>query len=101
LHSDPTAGLTALAAAAGWSPWYLSRAFHAATGLTLTAYRRRLRVRAALDDLARDPPPALAGLALRHGFADQSHLTRAVRAETGHPPAALRRLLTRPSRAGP
>jgi AraC-like DNA-binding protein len=28
------------------------------------------------------------------GFADQAHLTRTIRRHTGHPPAALRRLLT-------
>lgn len=94
LHTDPALGLTELAASAGWSPWHLSRAFHQVTGCTLSAYRRRLRVRAALDDLVTDPSTALAGVAARAGFADQSHMTRAIRAETGTPPAALRRHLT-------
>ncbi|HEX5200957.1 MAG TPA: AraC family transcriptional regulator [Actinoplanes sp.] len=91
LHTDPTLDLTALAAAVGWSPWHLSRVFHRATGDTINRYRRRLRVRAALDHL----PTAdnLAGLAAYVGFADQAHMTRAVRAETGNTPAALRRAL--------
>jgi AraC-like DNA-binding protein len=91
LHADPATDLTTLAAAVGWSPWHLSRMFRRATGCTLTTYRRRLRVRAALDELpdSRD----LAGLAARTGFADQSHMTRAIRAETNQTPAALARAL--------
>ncbi|WP_433301823.1 helix-turn-helix domain-containing protein [Actinoplanes sp. CA-030573] len=91
LHTDPNLDLTALGRAVGWSPWHLSRTFRRVTGCTLNAYRRRLRVRAALDEL-----PAsldLAALALRMGFADQAHMTRAVREETGHTPGALRQAL--------
>jgi AraC-like DNA-binding protein len=95
LHTEPGRDLTALAAAVGWSPWHLSRVFHRATGIRLTAYRHRLRVRAALDDLAEEPGTGLAGLAARHGFADQAHMTRSIRAETGGTPAALRRRLSR------
>jgi AraC-like DNA-binding protein len=53
----------------------------------------RLRVRAALERLAggdRD----LARLAAELGFADQSHLYRALRTETGRIPSALRSALT-------
>jgi len=89
LHLDPSRDLGALAAAVGWSPWYLSRTFHRVTGCTLNSYRRRLRVRAALDELPHSSD--LAGVAVRVGFADQAHMTRAVRAETGRTPAALRR----------
>jgi len=91
LHADPASDLGDLASAVGWSPWYLSRVFHRETGCTLNTYRRRLRVRAALDELPDSPD--LAALAVRVGFADQAHLTRAVRAETGSTPAALRRAL--------
>ncbi|BCY06146.1 hypothetical protein L3i22_012340 [Actinoplanes sp. L3-i22] len=108
LHTDPALDLTALAESAGWSPWHLSRSFRQVTGSTLSAYRRRLRVRAAIDDLAADPAAGLATIAARAGFADQAHMTRAIRAETGSPPAALRRRLSdsdqatpRPSRAAP
>jgi AraC-like DNA-binding protein len=93
LHTEPGRDLTALAAAVGWSPWHLSRVFHRATGIRLTAYRHRLRVRAALDDLAEDPGSGLAVIAARHGFADQAHLTRSIRAATGATPAVLRRRL--------
>jgi AraC-like DNA-binding protein len=94
LHTDPGLDLTALAASAGWSPWYLSRSFRQVTGCTVSAYRRRLRVRAAIDDLISDREAGLAAVAARSGFADQAHLTRAVREETGSPPAALRRALS-------
>ncbi|MEU4560414.1 AraC family transcriptional regulator [Actinoplanes sp. NPDC023936] len=93
VHADPALDLTALAAAVGWSPWHLSRAFRLATGDTLRAYRRRLRVRAALDEL--DGGGGLASVAARTGFADQAHMTRAISAETGMPPGALRRTLLR------
>jgi AraC-like DNA-binding protein len=94
LHTDPALGLTALAASAGWSPWHLSRSFRQVTGSTLSAYRGRLRVRAAIDDLTADPGAGLAAIAARAGFADQAHMTRAIRAETGESPAALRRRLS-------
>ena len=91
LHTDPALDLSGLAAAVGWSPWHLSRVFHRVTGSTINRYRRRLRVRAALDQLS--DADDLAGLAARVGFADQAHMTRAVRAETGGTPAALRKAL--------
>lgn len=91
LHTDPDLTLEALAALAGWSPWYLSRAFHRHTGVTLSTYRRRLRVRAALDALSDGESPA--SVAARTGFADQPHLTRTLRREIDLTPAAARRLL--------
>ncbi|GIM90728.1 helix-turn-helix domain-containing protein [Paractinoplanes toevensis] len=91
LHADPAGDLAGLAAAVGWSPWHLSRMFRRATGCTLSTYRRRLRVRAALDELP--DAPDLAALAIRTGFADQSHMTRAIRLETGRTPAVLSREL--------
>jgi AraC-like DNA-binding protein len=52
----------------------------------------RLRARAALERLA-GGEPNLGRLAADLGFADQSHLCRVIRAETGRTPAALRRAL--------
>jgi AraC-like DNA-binding protein len=91
LHADPSCDLTTLAAVVGWSPWHLSRVFHRSTGSTLSAYRRRLRVRAALDALSAGAP--LAAAANESGFADQAHMTRAIRSETGHTPGHLAVLL--------
>lgn len=95
LNENPSARLGELAELAGWSPWHLSRTFRRVTGITLNSYRLRLRVRAALDGLA-EPGAGLAALAARAGFADQAHLTRAVRRELGSTPARIRRSLLGP-----
>jgi AraC-like DNA-binding protein len=92
LDVDPALGLDDLAALAGWSPWYLSRTFRRVTGVTVGAYRRTLRVRAALDEMT-GGDDGLAALAVRTGFADQAHLTRAMRREIDMPPATARRWL--------
>lgn len=92
LAAEPGLGLAELARGVGLSPYHLSRVFRRASGLTISRYRTRLRVRRALERLSggeRD----LAALAVDVGFADQAHLTRAVRAETGGTPARLRALL--------
>ena len=92
LHTDPALALDDLAEVAGWSAWYLSRTFREVTGLTIGAYRRRLRIRAALDALTDGDP--LASVAVRTGFADQAHMTRALHREIGTSPAVVRRLLS-------
>lgn len=93
LNADPAGlGLRELAARAGCSPYHLSRAFRAGTGLTLTAYRNRIRVLHAIAALEAGHPD-LSALAADLGFADHAHLTRTVRRECGHTPSALRRLL--------
>ena len=86
-------GLDDLARAAGVSAYHLSHTFRRVTGLTLSHYRIRLRLRRAMERLAAGESD-LAGLAADLGFADQAHLTRALRAETGTTPGALRTLLT-------
>ncbi|MFF5177483.1 helix-turn-helix domain-containing protein [Micromonospora sp. NPDC000316] len=98
-HSSYTLGLDEVAKAVGSSPHHLSRVFQRMTGNSLTAYRSRLRVREVLDTLAEPDGRPLGALATEYGFADQAHLTRAVREQVGHPPARLRRLLT-PSEPG-
>jgi AraC-like DNA-binding protein len=93
LVADPAFdGLDRLARLLGVSRSHLSRVFRAETGETLTRFRGRLRVRAALDRLA-DGHRDLAGLAADLGFADHAHLTRAMRAEVGDPPSYVRSLL--------
>jgi AraC-like DNA-binding protein len=92
LAADPDRSLLELAADLGVSAHHLSRIFRAAAGHTLARHRMRLRVRAALERLA-GGERSLARLAADLGFADQSHLCRVVRSETGHTPAALRRAL--------
>jgi AraC-like DNA-binding protein len=92
LIADPRCSLTDLARALAVSPHHLSRVFRAANGHTFSRHRIRLRVRGALERLAggeRD----LAWLAADLGFADQSHLCRVIRSETGSTPSALRGIL--------
>jgi AraC-like DNA-binding protein len=94
LVADPAvARLGHLARLLGVSQPHLSRVFRAETGETLSRFRHRVRVRAALDRLA-DGDRDLSGLAADLGFADHAHLTRAMRAEVGEPPSRVRRLLT-------
>jgi AraC family transcriptional regulator len=81
--------LAGLARALDVSPYRLCRAFRAATGMTISAFRTELRVRAALE-------PVLAGddlcaTALALGFDSHSHFTYAFRRVFGQPPSAMRR----------
>jgi len=97
LAADPARlGLADLARRVGCSPHHLSRVFHRETGMTLTRYRRRILVLAALDGIEAGERD-LSGLAARLGFADHAHLTRTVRQECGRPPRDLRRLLAGPN----
>jgi AraC-like DNA-binding protein len=92
LAADPDRSLRDLARDLAVSPHHLSRVFSALTGHTIARHRMRLRARVAMERLAggdRD----LARLAADLGFADQSHLCRVVRSETGTTPSALRAAL--------
>lgn len=95
LAAEPECPLPELARTLSVSPHHLSRIFRAATGHTISRHRIRLRARAALEQLA-DGERDLARLAVELGFADQSHLCRALRVETGHVPSALRSALGSP-----
>lgn len=93
LADDPAArGLFSLADHLEVSPYRLSRAFPREIGVSVTRYRNRVRVGRAMERLEQGER-SLALLAADLGFADQAHLTRTVREHTGHPPAALRRVL--------
>jgi AraC-like DNA-binding protein len=95
LHQRTDLGLGALARTIGVSPYHLSRSFRTATGMTLTRYRRQLRVKRALQRLA-DGEGNLAGLAAGLGFADQADFTRVARVEAGATPGELRAALSPP-----
>jgi AraC-like DNA-binding protein len=99
LATEPGCPLPQLARTLGVSPHHLSRIFRVATGHTISRHRMRLRVRAALERLAGGEHD-MARLAADVGFADQSHLCRVLRAETGQPPSALRHAIGR-SDSGP
>lgn len=89
---DPGVRLADLARITELSPYHLSRLFRQRSGVTIGRLRSRLKVRRALDRLA-EGQCDLATLAADMGFADQAHLTREVRRETGRTPGELRRLL--------
>jgi AraC-like DNA-binding protein len=94
LAADPNSSLPEVARTLATSPHHLSRIFRAVTGHTISRHRMRLRARAALERLARDDDD-LARLAADIGFADQSHLCRVLREETGQVPSALRESIGR------
>ena len=82
--------VSGLAATVGVHPVHLARVFRAHFGESLGQYVRRLRLEWATVQLARSDSP-LSDLALRAGFADQSHFTRAFKCHTGLTPAEYRR----------
>ena len=79
-------------------PVHLARVYRRFHGCSVGDALRRRRVEHAVrrlldgrQDPALGPPAGLAHLAVECGFADQSHLTRAFRRETGVSPARFRR----------
>ena len=81
--------LADLARRAGCSPFHLCRAFRQVTGLTISAFRRSMRLRLALDRL-RDGHDDLTSLAFDLGFASHSHFTAAFRRQFGLTPSRFR-----------
>lgn len=89
----PAAGaLLSLAGLLGVSPYRLSRAFTRELGVSLTAYRNRVRVGRLLARLS-DGETSLSALAAELGFADQAHMTRIAGRYLGQTPASLRSTL--------
>lgn len=80
-----------VAEACGFSPRHFARAFRDSTGLTPHRWAMAARV-AAAKTMMQSRAERLAEIALACGFADQSHLTRIFKRETGQSPAAWRRL---------
>jgi AraC-like DNA-binding protein len=81
--------LEAWAARHDLAPATVSRGFRRAFGVTPVAFRAEARARRAWHSLVRTRA-SLADVALAAGFADQAHMTRAIRALTGRPPGAWR-----------
>lgn len=88
-HYAGAVRLSDLAQASGLSPFHLVRVFRQATGLTPHAYLDQLRVRHARTMLRAGSAPA--DVALRTGYADQSHLTRHFRRLVGVTPGQYAR----------
>lgn len=75
-----------LVRATGWSQRHATAVFEREVGLTPKQAAGVVRFEAAAADLARLPP---AEVAARHGYYDQSHLSRAVVRYAGETPGAL------------
>ena len=86
------ASVESLAREAGVHRVHLARTFRDHYGVAVTRYARSVRVQSALSLLASSRIP-LSRLAAESGYADQSHLTREIRAVTGTTPGALRSML--------
>ncbi|WP_043813643.1 helix-turn-helix domain-containing protein [Allokutzneria albata] len=78
-----------LAAETGWSRRRLWSRFTAQTGVTPKRAAMIVRLSAAINAITAGIPPA--EVATRHGYADQSHLTRDLRELAGYTPASLHR----------
>ena len=91
-HATDPARVTDVAEAAQVHPVYLARVFRDRLGLSPGEYLRRVRVRRAMEMMAKGDR-GLAAIASGSGFCDQSELTHAFRRETGTTPSRYRRLL--------
>ena len=89
-----SASVSDLAREAGVHRVHVARTFRDHYGISVSTYARRVRVQKALRLLASDTL-TLSQLAFSAGFADQSHLTRELRAATGATPASIRARLHR------
>ena len=87
-HLDEPIGVEALADIAGRSPFHFTRVFTRSVGMTPHRYVVHLRLQRAIE-LVREGQSGLAEIAVRTGFADQSHLSRWVRRVLGVPPTQL------------
>ena len=85
LRREPGLALDRLAHDLGLGERHLRRRFGRAVGLGPKRFARIARLQRALTDAA-----PWAAVAAAHGFSDQAHLTREVRALTGLTPTALR-----------
>jgi AraC family transcriptional regulator len=78
-----------LANETGVHPVYLARVFRRYYGCTVGEYVRSIRVQQAQQDLLDSNQP-IAEIAIKNGFADQSHFTRSFKSVTGVTPARYR-----------
>jgi AraC-like DNA-binding protein len=90
LIADPCLRLGNWADAQHLSVGTLSRGFHQVYGISPAAFRWQVRARRAWQHI-RSSTQSLVEVAAAAGFADQAHMTRAVRIITGQPAGAWRR----------
>jgi AraC-like DNA-binding protein len=89
LTADPALRIGDWAREHGLADATVSRGFSQVYGVSPSAFRAEVRGRLAWRRIV-DAGQALTELAYELGFADQAHMTRAVRAITGKPPRAWR-----------
>ena len=90
--SSGNASVETLADEAGVHRVHLARTFRDHYGVAVTRYARSVRVQSALALLSNNSF-TLSRVAIESGFADQSHLTREIRAATGATPGTIRTML--------
>ncbi len=96
IDSDPTVlQLSDVAARLGVSERTVTRFARRFVGMTPAAMIRRRRLQEAAEQLRADPGIPLADVAARHGYADQSHLSRDFRAVLGFTPSGYRTSVAR------
>ncbi|KQV89488.1 AraC family transcriptional regulator [Pelomonas sp. Root1237] len=93
LRQDPDAPVASWARELGLHPGSLARGFRQVFGVTPAAYRLFQRTHRALGHIARGDA-GLAAVAAQCRFADQAHMSRAIRRMTGLAPSQLRGTLS-------
>ena len=91
-HFSEPLSLSDVARAAGASVSYLSRAFHSTMGITMSAYRQRVRLTRSLD-LLPQYEGNVTDLALELGYSSHSHFTYCFRSVFAMSPTAFLREL--------
>ena len=89
-HLDERLTISTVADAVGLSAYHFCRQFRAATGLTVHAYRERLRLRQAFATCASTPSRNLSEVALSAGYASHSHMATNFRSSLSMSPSAVR-----------
>lgn len=90
LRENPRGRISEWAKQAGLSREAVARGFRKAFGVDPVRFRGEARSRAALQAI-RSTGLRLCDIAAEHGFADQAHMTREIKAISGFPPSAWRR----------
>ncbi|HWA89756.1 MAG TPA: AraC family transcriptional regulator [Rhizomicrobium sp.] len=89
LRADPSRRTPQIAAKPGLNRAWLARAYRAVAGEGLRDTARRYRTERAIRLLGASALP-IAQVAAQTGFADRSHLNRALKALTGRTPVQVR-----------
>jgi AraC-like DNA-binding protein len=93
IDSDGFVAMTELMAGSAVGERQLRRRFQRETGLSPKVFGRLRRVRRACIDLAYQRPGNVATISADHGYADQPHFTRELKAVFGMSPVQLRAYL--------